>query len=160
MKRSVTWRVYGRGDNDQELSYEPSEYWDFSTANETRIIDVRAFDKTGSHKYVDVEITCDTYGACYSEFNGQLTDGLFENYDYGEIEELGCGFSVVVNGTDPGEKFQDIYNNIATITREDDGYRVMAYDDYNNELLSKLYMSHKGARIAVGKLLSDAWQIQ
>lgn len=160
MKRSILWKVYGYGDSDQQLSYEPSVHNDFSTRNETRIIDVKAFDKTGSHKYVEVEITCDTYDACYREFNGQLTDGLFENYDYGKIEEIGSSFTAVFNDNNPGEKFRDVWDNIAAITNEGDKYRVKIYDDYNNELLSKLYKTRKGAKIAIKKLLSESWEIQ
>lgn len=160
MKRSIKWRVYGRGDSDQELSYEQSAHWDFSTASKTRIIDVSTFHKTGSHKYIDVEITCDTYDACHREFNGQLTDGLFEGVDYGEIEELCCGFSTVIGGNEPYEKFKDAWDNVATITCEGDQYRVKAYDDNDNEILSRLYKTYKGAKIAVWKLLSGPQQIQ
>ena len=160
MKRSIEWRVYGFGDHDQELSYEPSVHYDFSTPNETRIIDVKAFDRTGSHKYVDVEITCDTYDACYEEFNGQLTDGLFENYDYGEVEEIGSGFATVVTvASSTCEKYRDAWDNIAVLTSEGNGYRVTGYNANNEKVLSKLYMSHKGAKIAIGKMLDGATRI-
>jgi hypothetical protein len=84
-----TWRVYGAEGHRQKESFEKSYTWDFSNEKEgTRIIEVRNADKTGTNDYTEVAITCDTAEKCYTEFMGQLTDGIFENRRTGKYEEI------------------------------------------------------------------------
>lgn len=92
MKATVAWRVYGTGSEQME-TYEPSFKYDFSVRLaprniDTRIIRVFNADKTGTHEYAEVHITRNTLDECYREFNGQITDGIFENYYVGRTEVI------------------------------------------------------------------------
>lgn len=73
-------------------------HWDFSNDKEgTRILDIRwrkipESKATGIYNYyVYMTITCDTEQKCYDEFEGQMSDGYFENFlldDIGEVWEV------------------------------------------------------------------------
>lgn len=81
-----TWIVYGQENRSMPLASLSSFEWDFSNeADGTRIIAVDCKDKTGADYYVIVTITRDTLIDCINEFNGQLSDGLFENCSVGNI---------------------------------------------------------------------------
>lgn len=86
MKRS--WKVYGASGHTQRESYNESYKYDFSTPDETRIIEVENFDKTGTHDYSIIRITRDSFEECEEELDGQITDGVFENSRTGRIEEI------------------------------------------------------------------------
>jgi len=80
---TITWRVYGfRGDFDE--TYDKSFRYDFSAPGDIRIIECENFDKTGHHRFAIVHITRNTPEECYDEFYGQITDGIFENYNVSE----------------------------------------------------------------------------
>ena len=83
-----SWKVYGANGHRQRESFSKSYKYDFSEPGETRIIDVECADKTGTHDYVIVRITRNSYSECYAELEGQLTDGIFENSRTGYIEEI------------------------------------------------------------------------
>jgi hypothetical protein len=53
-----------------------------------RIIEVENADKTGTNDFSLVRITRNTAKECGEELEGQLTDGIFENYRTGRIEEI------------------------------------------------------------------------
>ena len=67
-----------------------STFWDWSDGEETRVMEVFCNDLTGHPSYILVRITRDDEKACYDEFNGQLSDGYFEDYrgiiKYKEVE--------------------------------------------------------------------------
>ena len=87
MKRAkVVWKVYGRAGEEQKETYCKSFRYVFSTPGNTRIIEVDNYDKTGTHDYAVVRITRNTLDECYSEFYGQLSDGIFENFYTGNTE--------------------------------------------------------------------------
>lgn len=91
MKATVEWKVYGRSGAPLDETQNKSFKYDFSVRSaprkiDTRIIEVLNHDKTGTHDYAIVRITRNTIGECYSEFYGQLTDGIFENYNAGSYE--------------------------------------------------------------------------
>lgn len=94
MKCTVEWKVYGPvSGSEQKETYEPSVKYDFSVRLaprqiNTRIIEVLNYDKTGTHEYAIVRITRNTLAECYHEFYGQITDGIFENYEEGYTEEI------------------------------------------------------------------------
>jgi len=78
---------------------EPSNFhWDFSADTEgVRILDIMYSKipkekKTGKYNYyVYMTITRNTEQECYDEFDGQMSDGFFENYpldDIGEVWEV------------------------------------------------------------------------
>lgn len=82
-----TWRVYGAEGHRQRESFRPSFRWDFSNErNGIRIIEGRAFDKTGTHDYLEIIITRATEKLCDEELEGQVSDGVFENARVGKIE--------------------------------------------------------------------------
>lgn len=84
-----TFRVYGREGHRQRESFFPSEKYDFSSeADGIRIIETRNSDITNTNDYTEVVITRNTADECDRELEGQWSDGLFENSNYGRIEEI------------------------------------------------------------------------
>lgn len=83
-----TWKVYGADGHRQRESFRNSYKYDFSESGKTRIIEVLNSDKTGTNDYSIVRITRDTEQECDLEFDGQLTDGIFENSRTGRIEVI------------------------------------------------------------------------
>lgn len=85
-----TWIVYGTNGHRQRVSFEPSAHYDWSEDGKTRVVELECRDKTGTNDYVRVIITRDTADECLREFEGQLSDGIFENASVGAIvEEVG-----------------------------------------------------------------------
>ena len=82
------WKVYGMDGHRQKESFNDSYRYDFSKDGDVRIIEVENSDKTGTNDYSLVRITRNTYKECLEELEGQLTDGIFENYCTGRIEEV------------------------------------------------------------------------
>lgn len=83
------WKVYGMEGHRQRESFSPSRKCDWSNKEDgVRIVEVENADKTGTNEYSIVRITRDTSELCEKEFDGQLSDGIFENSRYGCIEEL------------------------------------------------------------------------
>lgn len=83
------WKVYGMDGHRQRESFCPSRKYDWSSQEYgARIIEIENADKTGSNLYSIVRITRDTAELCEQEFDGQLSDGIFENSRTGNIEEL------------------------------------------------------------------------
>lgn len=89
-KATVTraWKVYGKDGHRQRESFNPSYKDDFSTSDDVRILEVENSDKTGTNEYSLVRITRNTAEECEEEFDGQLSDGIFENSRVGKIEEI------------------------------------------------------------------------
>lgn len=84
-----TWVVFGVEGHIQRVSFNDSYRYDFSNERQgTRIIEVYNSDRTGSNGYSIVSITRDTFEECEDEFDGQLSDGIFENSRIGEIKEI------------------------------------------------------------------------
>ena len=83
-----SWRVYGRDGHWIRTSFFVSIHWDFSEGDDIRIIEVDNFDKTGTNEYSIIRITRNTADECYEELEGQLWDGYFENYRFGQVEEI------------------------------------------------------------------------
>ena len=85
--KTMIWRVYGKEGHRQRESFHKSFVWDFSNEKVgTRILIVRNADITGTNDYSEIEIWRDTKELCEAEFLGQLSDGIFENSNVGEIE--------------------------------------------------------------------------
>lgn len=91
MKSSVmrAWKVWSSAYADvKEMN---GIYEDFSNENQgVRILDVQPIDGTDKQEsgYLIVKITRNTAEECYRELEGQLSDGLFENYGGYAEEEL------------------------------------------------------------------------
>nr|DAG80930.1 MAG TPA: hypothetical protein [Caudoviricetes sp.] len=83
------WKIYGMDGRRQRESFCPSRKYDWSSQEAgTRIIEIENADKTDSNFYSIIRITRDTAELCEEEFDGQLSDGIFENCRTGNIEEL------------------------------------------------------------------------
>lgn len=82
------WKVFGENGHRQRESFEKSYTYDFSKANDIRIISVFNSDATGTNDYSLVVITRETAELCKEELEGQLSDGIFENSRTGNIEEV------------------------------------------------------------------------
>lgn len=83
-----TWKVYGAEGHRQRESFSKSTKYDLSENGETRIVEVINSDQTGTNEYSIIRITRDTAEECEEEFDGQLSDGVFENSRVGWFEEI------------------------------------------------------------------------
>lgn len=83
-----SWKVYGFLGHRQRESFNKSYKWDFSEDDNVRIIEVENSDKTDTNDYTIVRITRNTAEECEAELNGQISDGIFENSNVGDIEEI------------------------------------------------------------------------
>lgn len=84
-----TWKVYGVEGHRQRESFNRSYTDDFSNAHDgVRILTVLNSDSTGTNDYTIVKITRNNAKECQEEFDGQLSDGIFENSKVGKIEEI------------------------------------------------------------------------
>lgn len=87
--KTRSWKVYGLEGHRQRESFCDSYINDFSNEKDgVRIIEVLNHDKTGTHEYSIIRITRNTEEECESDFWGQLSDGVFENYRVGKIVEI------------------------------------------------------------------------
>lgn len=82
------WKVFGENGHQQKESFCDSYKYDFSEGGNIRIIEVLNHDRTGTNDYSIVKITRNTAEECVKEFEGQLSDGIFENRRYGNIVEM------------------------------------------------------------------------
>lgn len=82
------WKVYGIAGNPQGEALRDSYIYDFSEGDKVRIIEGRNSDKTGTTDYSLIIISRNTAEECEAELDGQLFDGIFENYQFGNVEEV------------------------------------------------------------------------
>ena len=80
---SVTFKVYGLPKHRQRESFYPSERQDFSAADNVRVLDIFNSDRTGTNEYNVLRITRETREECFEEFEAQVSDGLYENSNWG-----------------------------------------------------------------------------
>lgn len=85
---SVNFKVYGLPTHRQRESFFQSERHDFSTADRVRVLDIFNSDRTGTHDFNILRITCETREECFAEFEGQLYDGLYENSKWGGFQVI------------------------------------------------------------------------
>ncbi len=83
-----TWKVYGADGHRQRESFCDSQKYDWSEDGKTRIVEILNADKTGANEYSAIRITRDTAEECKEELDSQLSDGIFENSRWGDIEEI------------------------------------------------------------------------
>lgn len=87
------WKVYGEAGHRQKMSFENSVSWDWSNdIDGIRKFEADNFDKTGTHDYTIIRITRETEELCDREFEGQLSDGYFENAQVGDIVETSAPY--------------------------------------------------------------------
>lgn len=88
------YRVWGKDGHRQKASWQKSVK---ITLDNGMMIETWCHDRTGTHLYVDVEISCRN-GVCYKasdlydEMELQLSNGIFECCNYGSIERLKYSF--------------------------------------------------------------------
>ncbi len=83
------WKVYGQPEHQQKISFESSDDYDWTTPEYgVRLVSIDTAERTGTHDYVIVRITRNTAQECGRELDGQLSDGIFENYHFGKVEEI------------------------------------------------------------------------
>lgn len=85
---SVNFKVYGLPKHSQRESFAPSERHDFSTAGNVRILETFNSDRTGTNNYNIIRITRETREECFDELEGQLSDGLYENSNWGGYQVI------------------------------------------------------------------------
>lgn len=83
-----TWRVYGANGHRQAESFNASTCYDWSDGDSVRIVSTQNADVTGTNGYSIVRITRNTAEECQRELDGQISDGIFENYNVGEVVEI------------------------------------------------------------------------
>lgn len=82
------YKIYGAEGHRQRESFNNSQRYDFSKNGKTRILEIFNQDKTWTNDYSILKITCDTLSEVESELDGQLSDGIFENFRVGRIDEV------------------------------------------------------------------------
>ena len=83
-----TWKVYGANGHRQAESFNASTCYDWSDGGSIRIVSTQNADVTGTNEYSIVRITRNTAEECQRELDGQISDGIFENYNVGEVVEI------------------------------------------------------------------------
>ena len=83
-----TWKVYGANGHRQAESFNASTCYDWSDGSSVRIVSTHNADVTGTNEYSIVRITRNTAEECLRELDGQISDGIFENYNVGEVVEI------------------------------------------------------------------------
>lgn len=81
------YRIYGREGHRFKGSWQTSS---IIALDNGMTIETWCFDRTGTHDYVDMEVTCDFASSAdlYDEMETQLDDGVFECCNHGKIEKL------------------------------------------------------------------------
>lgn len=85
-----TWKVYGADGHRQRESFGPSlsfDTWPDEEGNRDHV-EVLNSDKTGTNEYSIVRITAKTAELCERGLWAQISDGIFENSNVGEVEEI------------------------------------------------------------------------
>lgn len=110
------YRIYGREGHRFKGSWQAST----KIALDNGItVETWCFDRTGTHDYVDMEVTADFASPAdlYEEMRTQLDDGIFECCNYGKIEKikytyfwsLGCPTTKTFNSA--VATFEELLNN-------------------------------------------------
>ena len=83
------WKVHGKEGHRQRAAFGESFSGDYTAYRdvETRY-ELLCSDVTGTNDYAVVKVTTPTAEACERELEGQLSDGTFENCNYGKVEEI------------------------------------------------------------------------
>lgn len=81
------YRIWGREGHRQKASWQKSAK---IALDNGMMIETWCYDRTGTHDYVDMEVTANFVSPAdlYEEMQIQLDDGVFECCNYGKIEKL------------------------------------------------------------------------
>ena len=85
---SVNFKGYGIPNHRQRESFYPAVRHDFSTADNVRILEIFNSDRTGTNDYNILRITRETREECVVELKAQLSDGLYENSNWGGYQVI------------------------------------------------------------------------
>lgn len=115
------YRIYGKEGHRFRGSWQASAKINL---NNGMTVETWCFDRTGSHDYADMEISCELnhnfmVAELYEELFRQLDDGIFEGCRYGGVEKLkysyfwstGCPTDKAFNAM--VAKYETILNNYA-----------------------------------------------
>lgn len=91
---SMIFVVFGADGHRQRESFNSSRKFNTERAS----VGVFNSDRTRSNLYTLMQITAEDFETCRKEFNGQLSDGVFENSRTGEIQEITDGDFLTGNG--------------------------------------------------------------
>ena len=99
------YRIWGKEGHRQKASWKKSIK---ITTYDGYTIETWCFDRTGTHDYVDMEVTADSVSPAdlYEEMKTQLDDGVFECCNYGKIEKLKYSY-YWSNGCPTNKDFND-----------------------------------------------------
>ena len=99
------YRIYGKEGHRQKASWQKSVKF---TTNDGYTIETWCFDRTGTHDYIDMEVTADLVSPAdlYEKMQTQLDDGILEYCNHGKVEKLkysyfwthGCPTNKTFNG--------------------------------------------------------------
>lgn len=83
------YKVYGREGHRQGASFLTSCDFDIISEKGERIFFwIQNADLTGTHDYSVVSVTAESAEDCRSYLESQISDGFFENYNVGYVEEF------------------------------------------------------------------------
>ena len=144
---SVNFKVYGIPKHRQRESFYPSERHDFSTADNVRILEIFNSDRTGTNDYNILRITRETREECFEELEAQLSDGLYENSNWGGYqviddmdlinivgEEIGALFHVWIWNTDH-EMWDDSIEDISYFWAETEENAIQYAREYMTDFV-------------------------
>ena len=153
MSYTVTkrWRVYGAEGHRQRESFCESVKHDFSEGDDVRLLALYNSDLTGTNDFSVIEITRNTAEECVSEFNGQLSDGVFENSIIGRYEEIDVVefLGVLLDGEI--KFFRESYDEMTKAQAYNDWYIIGFFEEYY-ELLSCDFLDNRGVEDVLGWL--------
>ena len=116
------YRVWGKDGHRQKASWQKSIKF---TTYDGYTIETWCFDRTGTHDYVDMEVTADSVSPAdlYEEMQTQLNDGVFECCYYGKVEKLKYSY-YWCNGCPTTKDFNEavaLYENMVNNYASDEG---------------------------------------
>lgn len=83
------YKVYGREGHRQGASFLTSCDFDIISEKGERIfLRIQNADLTGTHDYSVVSVTAESADDCRRFLEAQISDGFFENYNVGYVEEF------------------------------------------------------------------------
>lgn len=116
------YRIWGKEGHRQKASWQKSVKF---TTNDGYTIETWCFDRTGTHDYVNIEVTADSVSPAdlYEEMQTQLDDGVFECCHYGNVEKLKYSY-YWSNGCPTNKEFNvavAMYENMLNNYANDEG---------------------------------------
>lgn len=83
-------KVYGRDGHRQKESFNKSKLYDFSKENDIKKILVLNSDFSGTNLFSEIYILRNSEEECYNTLWSQISDGIYENYNVGQVDVINC----------------------------------------------------------------------